>query len=484
MKFERIRVCAALAPYPVQRLVLTALVATTPLGCIDDGPAIEAKPQSITFSTAPSPALGQVSATASATASSGLPVRYSGLTPGVCSVDMASGQVTAATSGTCTIAADQGGNDEFAAAQRVTQDILFSFGQSLVFAEAPKMRRYDRATVRAVDGAGRSVTYATTTPAVCSVETSTGAVTAISTGVCAIVADSGKLQATQQFVVDAPSETTAPGRPTGATASAGNSPNSVSIRVAAISSGGRPILGYSVQSNPPGITRSSDVLPVEIVCPSSCAGLAFSVSATNAIGTGPSSELADIITSYDVLATFHEPDTQPNDTIFRGSFTFDATTTTVASLRGRLSESMTGGVTGYPNDTMTWLSLEHPLSAVPISLDGANGLLVTTFLLATTHTLSDSPALGGTDGWSPGTGMGLYYGYPNNNPGNAYARIFVNSADPTAPLTQAQLDKLAYADCTPGGLMGATCMTGTTALGYGQVGTMSGYPVSQVVTKH
>jgi hypothetical protein len=61
--------------------------------------------------------------------------------------------------------------------------------------------------------------------------------------------------------------------------------------------------------------------------------------------------------------------------------------------------------------------------------------------------------------------------------------IFVNTANPTAALTQDQIDKLAYADCAPGGMMGATCMTGTTEAGYGTVGTMSGYPVSQVITK-
>ena len=58
--------------------------------------------------------------------------------------------------------------------------------------------------------------------------------------------------------------------------------------------------------------------------------------------------------------------------------------------------------------------------------------------------------------------MGLHYNFPGANPGNAYAMIFVNTPDPTAPLTQAQIDKLAYADCAPGGMMMATCMTGTT----------------------
>jgi hypothetical protein len=61
--------------------------------------------------------------------------------------------------------------------------------------------------------------------------------------------------------------------------------------------------------------------------------------------------------------------------------------------------------------------------------------------------------------------------------------IFVNTSDPTTGLVQAQLDKLAYADCTLGGMMMTTCMTGTTAAGYGDVGTMNGYPISQVITK-
>jgi hypothetical protein len=189
----------------------------------------------------------------------------------------------------------------------------------------------------------------------------------------------------------------------------------------------------------------------------------------------------DVITTYDVTATFYEPDTQPNNSIFIGTFTCNSATGTVTNLHGILSESMTG----LPSGAMTWLSLANQLSSVPVTIDGINGLLVTTFLLNTTSTFTDNPLYGGTDGWSPGTGFGLYYGFPTPgaNPGNAYVRIFVNTADPTAPLTQAQIDKLAYADCSPGGMMGATCMTGTTVAGYGTAGTMSGYPVSLTITK-
>jgi hypothetical protein len=184
-----------------------------------------------------------------------------------------------------------------------------------------------------------------------------------------------------------------------------------------------------------------------------------------------------------VVATFREPDTQPNDSIFLGSFTYDSSAGLVTDLGGELSESMTGGPVPFPDDTMTWVELRHQLSALPVVLDGAEGWLVTTFRLSITDTFTVDPRFGGTDGWAPGSGSGLYFGYPGTNPENAYVRIFVNAADPAAVPTQAQLDKLAYADCAPGGMMGATCMSGTSEAGYGTTGTMGGHPVSQVTTR-
>ncbi|CAG1006258.1 hypothetical protein MYXO_03457 [Myxococcaceae bacterium] len=179
---------------------------------------------------------------------------------------------------------------------------------------------------------------------------------------------------------------------------------------------------------------------------------------------------ATVIT-YDVVTTFYEPDTQPYDTIFMGSFQYDDATQTVSNLRGTLSESMTGNT--------SWIALEVQLSSVYDA--GLGGLLVTSFRNGNTNTLT---TMFGGDGWTPGSdaGSGLYYDFPNANPANAYVRIFVPTPNPLAPLTQAQIDKLAYADCADGGMMGATCMTGTTVAGYGYVGTMSGYPVSQTIT--
>jgi hypothetical protein len=188
--------------------------------------------------------------------------------------------------------------------------------------------------------------------------------------------------------------------------------------------------------------------------------------------------------NYDVVQTFLEPQTQPRDTIFTGSYTYDDETGTVSNLSGFLTQSMTGTASGdAPYYDMSQVELTHQLSSEPVTIDGVDGLLVTTFLNDNTDTFTTNPAFGGTDGWAPGSGSALYHDFPGTNAGNAYAMVFVNTSDPTASLMQAQIDMLAYADCTPGGMMSATCMTGTTEAGYGTIGSMSGYPISQITTQ-
>ena len=251
--------------------------------------------------------------------------------------------------------------------------------------------------------------------------------------------------------------------------------------------GGAVASGYTVTSVPAGITVQAQTLPVTVPCPASgCAGHAFALSVTNAAGTGPASEPADVISRYTVVAKFREPDYAHDMTEFHGSFRYNATRMTVSDLSGELSEVMAGN--NQPNqpwpDGMPLLSLRHQLSS--IAAPAGDGLLVTSFLLEHTNTLSDDPRDAGTDGWTPGTGGWKYWGYHHgerraSNPGNAYARIFVNTKDPLLPLTQAQIDTLAYADCHAEGMMGDDCMTGTTVAGYGTRGSMRGYPVSQEV---
>jgi len=188
--------------------------------------------------------------------------------------------------------------------------------------------------------------------------------------------------------------------------------------------------------------------------------------ATNGVGNSAQSTAADVQTNFKVTTRWYEPDTQPNDSIFTGTFTLNSTTQTVTALAGQLTESMTG-------PPMVSVPLTYQLSSLG---DGAGGLLVTTFALNSINVFSE--------GGFPASSPGLYYGFGSTpNPtaggaGNAFATIYINPANPTAALSQAQINKLAYGDCFAGGMMGDTCMTG-----YSGIGTMGGYPVAQSLTR-
>ena len=482
----------------VSASILSLLLSFLLVACGDiDGPAIEARSQSISFGAVPILDLDDTAtATVTATASSGLPVSYSSATPAICSANSSTGDVTALTPGTCTIAANQSGNTAFAPAPQVTQSIpvIHESYQSIDFAPAPTLSLFSLATVSATASSGLPVSYSSITPDICSVNSSSGLV--IANGLaddCIIAADQAgddnydmALQVTQTIAVYMSADITVPGVPAEVTATAENG-FTVLVNIEAVDSGGSPIVDYTVTSDSDNITATGLEFPITVYCPSTCAGYAFSVTATTEEGGSAPSALADVITDYNVFETFHEPETPPRDSIFIGTFTFNSTTGTVTNLQGILSESMTGDLIAYPDDTMIWLPLNYQWSSVYDPVLG--GLLVTTFLNLDKNTLT---TYFGDDGWSPGTGYALHYNYDPflpidvnlaANPGNAYAMIFVNTEDPTAQLTTDQINKLAYADCAPGGMMGSTCMTGTTEAGYGVLGSMGGYPVSQVITR-
>ncbi len=276
------------------------------------------------------------------------------------------------------------------------------------------------------------------------------------------------------------SDATAPGSPTDVSVAPGATAGTAFVHFTApTSTGSSAITGYTVTTTPGGITATGTSSPITLTGLAPTTAYAYSVVATNAQGNSAPATTG-LLRFYSVVETFHEPMTQPNDSIFTGTFTFDTTARTISNLAGSLTQSMTkvGGVFGPP---MTTVALANQLSAVPATLGGVNGVLVTTFALTTTNTFDPSGfAPGGTEYY------GLSTGAPNpkaGGVGNAYAMIFVNTTDPATALVQAQIDKLAYADCTAGGMMMNTCMTGTTMAGYGRMGTMMGQPVSQVVTE-
>lgn len=227
--------------------------------------------------------------------------------------------------------------------------------------------------------------------------------------------------------------------------------------------------------------------------------------------------------TYNITTTWYEPETQPRDSVFIGSFDYDAATHSVTNLQGLLSESMSGDAIAYNpasgprgTDNMNWVPLTNQL---------ANGDAAHTYTwhdaslggtFATVFKNSNSLTFwtgSGGDGWSPQAGVdvgGVYANWPKKmatfNPQNAYALIFVPDTLSTANTTSNPLAlswdestgtgslglaHTAYADFLnlvgpngydAGGMMGAVGMTGTSARIYGSVGTMSGVPFSQVIT--
>lgn len=452
-------------------------------------PAALAKSQTLQFGPAPALFLGQ-SAQLSATASSGLSVSFSSLTPAVCQV-LDTGRVTALNTGSCVVAANQAGNADYQPAPQLTQSLSVQTqglaAQSIRFGTAPALTLGGSATVTAMASSGLAVRYGSLTPQVCTVDATRGLVQGLALGSCTVTADqagndlyAAAAQVTQTLAVSPASSQGVPEAPTGLKARLGTDARTVVISIGGTGSGGSPITAYQVSSVPAGLSASvnAGASAIQVSCGGSCAGYAWVVNAVNAQGTGPASEPVQVITDYQVITTFYEPQTQPNNSIFTGSFSFNSTTRSVSGLSGLLTESMT----------------DTPMTTVPLSRQGVHtadstgtGLLVGAFYLATNNTFVVAH---GNEGWRPGVASDArYFGYPAApNPaaggvGNAYALVFIPTDDPTATLSAAQLQQTAYADCTALGMMGASCMTGTAAAVYGTVGTMGGYPLSQRVVR-
>jgi hypothetical protein len=166
--------------------------------------------QAITFGAAPALTVGgagAVSAT-SGTPNSGNAIIFTSLTPTICSVTGATVSATAA--GICTIAANQAGNANYAAAPQVTQTITVGLILQTVTITPPPatVPAGTLVTLVGASSAGLPVTYTSLTPAICSV--AGAVVTPIAAGTCTIAANqAGNAttraadQVTAQFVVPA-----------------------------------------------------------------------------------------------------------------------------------------------------------------------------------------------------------------------------------------------------------------------------------------
>ncbi|MBT8072636.1 MAG: IPTL-CTERM sorting domain-containing protein, partial [Xanthomonadales bacterium] len=128
------------------------------------------------------------SSTLSATASSGLPVSFGSSTPSICSVTGST--VSYSAIGTCTVTADQAGDDDYNPATQVTIDIDVSQGSQVItlFNLIPGYGYVgSTSTLVAVASSGLTVTFASITPSVCTVSGNT--VSFLTEGLCSVTAD-------------------------------------------------------------------------------------------------------------------------------------------------------------------------------------------------------------------------------------------------------------------------------------------------------
>lgn len=139
-------------------------------------------------------------ATVSATASSGLAVTFSSLTPSICSVS--GNTVTDVAAGTCTIAADQAGNTTYSAATEVTQSITISATSNsqtigTISFSPTTIAVGGTGAVSATASSGLAVTFTSLTPGICTITASKSSlfspniytVTGVAAGTCKIAAD-------------------------------------------------------------------------------------------------------------------------------------------------------------------------------------------------------------------------------------------------------------------------------------------------------
>jgi hypothetical protein len=154
---------------------------------------------------------------------------------------------------------------------------------------------------------------------------------------------------------------------------------------------------------------------------------------------------ADNLSTYNVSVTFSDT------TTFSGKFTYNLTNKQVTSFSGTLYDKAMGDVV---------VPLNYLLPSPSSQSDGSGGILATVY------------ALNSTTVFAPGSKSKTAGNY------NASVTIDVNATNPALGATNINL--LAYADCTTGGLMvrGTICTTGDK-----DGGTMSGVPTNITIEK-
>ncbi len=168
-----------------------------------------------------------------------------------------------------------------------------------------------------------------------------------------------------------------PDAPTIGTATAGNAQATVTF-TPPVSDGGSPITGYTVTSSPGGITGSGSASPITVTGLTNGTAYTFTVTATNAAGTGAASAASNSVTPITVPGAPTSPSATPGNAEATVSFTPPASDGGSAITVYTVT-SDPGGFTGTG-------------SASPITVTGLNNAVAYTFTVTATNAAGTGPA--------------------------------------------------------------------------------------------
>lgn len=209
------------------------------------------------------------------------------------------------------------------AASAASNAITPAANQTITFTNPGPQNFGTTPTLSATADSGLTPVFTSSTTAVCTI-TGVGALTFVTAGTCTINADqagnSSYLAATQvsrSFTVNG----VVSGAPTAATATAGNTSAAVAF-TAPVFSGGTAITGYTVTSNPGGLTATGATSPLTVTGLTNGLAYTFTVTATNSTGTSAASAASNSVTpSATQTISFSAPGSQT----VGGSLTVTAT---------------------------------------------------------------------------------------------------------------------------------------------------------------
>ena len=158
--------------HPVRKTLLRACALVTIVAlsaCGGSGSDTQPIAQSISFSVPASQTVGAAPLALVATSNSGLAVSFASTTPAVCTVSGTAARMVAA--GSCSITASQPGDATYAAATAITNSFTVAAGAQTITFVSPGNQALGVAPAALMASAtsGLAVSFASSTPAVCTV---------------------------------------------------------------------------------------------------------------------------------------------------------------------------------------------------------------------------------------------------------------------------------------------------------------------------